>query len=207
MKSNNTVLVALFAALIVVLSLVPPIPLPAIPVPVTLQTLGAMLAGAMLPVRGRWPACCIWRWRPSACRCCRVDAAGWGLPGADRRIPDRHADRRLCHGLAGAPAGGPGAWHLGRRGGLCGRLRGRWHRGGVCLRRAWLASVAKMDLGKAALAVAVFVPGDLIKAAVAAWRRAWRASGPCRAVEARGRTHEDRNPQLTHGGFPVQVRH
>ena len=79
MKSNNTVLVALFAALIVVLSLVPPIPLPAIPVPVTLQTLGAMLAGAMLgPVRGRWPACCIWRWRPSACRCCRVDAAGWG---------------------------------------------------------------------------------------------------------------------------------
>ena len=33
----------------------------------------------------------------------------------------------------------------------------------------WLASVAKMDLGKAALAVAVFVPGDLIKAAVAAW--------------------------------------
>ena len=66
----------------------------------------------------------------------------------------------------------------------------------------WLASVAKMDLGKAALAVAVFVPGDLIKAAVAAWwRRAWRASGPCRAVEARGRTHEDRNPQLTHGAF------
>ena len=79
MKSNNTVLVALFAALIVVLSLVPPIPLPAIPVPVTLQTLGAMLAGAMLGrCAGRWPACCIWRWRPSACRCCRVDAAGWG---------------------------------------------------------------------------------------------------------------------------------
>ncbi|MEN5161841.1 biotin transporter BioY [Achromobacter spanius] len=53
MKSNNTVLVALFAALIVVLSLMPPIPMPGIPVPITLQTLGAMLAGAMLgPVRG-----------------------------------------------------------------------------------------------------------------------------------------------------------
>ena len=53
MKSNNTVLIALFAALIVVLSLMPPIPLPGIPVPITLQTLGAMLAGAMLgPVRG-----------------------------------------------------------------------------------------------------------------------------------------------------------
>ena len=47
MKSNNTVLVALFAALIVVLSLIPPIPLPGIPVPITLQTLGAMLAGAI----------------------------------------------------------------------------------------------------------------------------------------------------------------
>ena len=37
MKSNNTVLIALFAALIVVLSLMPPIPLPGIPVPITLQ--------------------------------------------------------------------------------------------------------------------------------------------------------------------------
>src|SRR3546814_10549822 len=53
MKTQDTVLIALFAALIVVLSLMPPIPLPAIPVPVTLQTLGTMLAGAMLgPVRG-----------------------------------------------------------------------------------------------------------------------------------------------------------
>ena len=53
MKSNNTVLVALFAALIVVMSLIPPVPLPGIPVPITLQTLGAMLAGAMLgPGRG-----------------------------------------------------------------------------------------------------------------------------------------------------------
>ena len=176
MKSNNTVLVALFAALIVVLSLVPPIPLPAIPVPVTLQTLGAWPGPA-----GRWPACCIWRWRPSACRCCRVDAAGWGLPGADRRIPDRHADRRLCHGLAGWQAGrlAPGpAWRA------RGRLR-RWHRGGVCLRRALAGLVAKMDLG-GALAVAVFVPGDRSAGRGPWWRRAWRASGPCRAVEARG---------------------
>ncbi|WP_195827527.1 biotin transporter BioY, partial [Bordetella pertussis] len=53
MTTKDTVLAALFAALIVVLSLMPPIPLPAIPVPVTLQTLGAMLAGAMLgPLRG-----------------------------------------------------------------------------------------------------------------------------------------------------------
>ena len=171
MKSNNTVLVALFAALIVVLSLVPPIPLPAIPVPVTLQTLGAMLAGAMLgPVRGAL-ACLLYLALAAIGLPVLPGGRGGmgGLPGADRRIPDRHADRRLCHGLAGAPAGGPGAWHLGRRGGYAVACVV----GGIAVVYAcgvpWLASVAKMDLGKAALAVAVFVPGDLIKAAVAAW--------------------------------------
>jgi biotin transport system substrate-specific component len=33
----------------------------------------------------------------------------------------------------------------------------------------WLATVAKMDLSKAALAVVVFLPGDAVKAVVAAW--------------------------------------
>ncbi|WP_188587989.1 biotin transporter BioY, partial [Achromobacter denitrificans] len=46
----------------------------------------------------------------------------------------------------------------------------------------WLAAVTKMELGKAALAVAVFLPGDLIKAVVAAWvasrvERAWPMPG------------------------------
>lgn len=39
---------ALFAALISVLALVPPIPLGFIPVPITVQTLGVMIAGAFL---------------------------------------------------------------------------------------------------------------------------------------------------------------
>ncbi|WP_195846651.1 biotin transporter BioY, partial [Bordetella pertussis] len=42
MTTKDTVLAALFAALIVVLSLMPPIPLPAIPVPVTLQRRGGL---------------------------------------------------------------------------------------------------------------------------------------------------------------------
>ncbi|MFF0945249.1 biotin transporter BioY [Kocuria sp. CPCC 205300] len=51
--TQNTVLVAVFAALIAALGLVPPITVGIIPVPITLQTLGVMLAGAMLgPVRG-----------------------------------------------------------------------------------------------------------------------------------------------------------
>ncbi|MNV83314.1 Biotin transporter BioY [compost metagenome] len=33
----------------------------------------------------------------------------------------------------------------------------------------WLASVTKMGLPKAAMAVAVFLPGDLVKTVVAAW--------------------------------------
>ncbi|MFI7496122.1 biotin transporter BioY [Kocuria sp. M4R2S49] len=51
--TQNTVLVAVFAALIAALGLVPPITVGIIPVPITLQTLGVMLAGALLgPVRG-----------------------------------------------------------------------------------------------------------------------------------------------------------
>jgi biotin transport system substrate-specific component len=49
----NTVLIAVFAALIAAMGLMPPISIGIIPVPITLQTLGVMLAGAILgPVRG-----------------------------------------------------------------------------------------------------------------------------------------------------------
>lgn len=48
MKTKELVLAALFAALIGVLGLIPPIPLGFIPVPVTAQTLGVMLAGCFL---------------------------------------------------------------------------------------------------------------------------------------------------------------
>lgn len=51
--TKDTVLVAIFAAMIAAMGLVPPITLGFIPVPITLQTMGVMLAGAMLgPVRG-----------------------------------------------------------------------------------------------------------------------------------------------------------
>ena len=200
MKSNNTVLVALFAALIVVLSLVPPIPLPAIPVPVTLQTLGAMLAGAMLgPVRGAL-ACLLY-----------LALAAIGLPV----LPGGRGGMGAFLGptggfLIGMPIGAfvtgwlarrlAGRAHLGRRGGLCGRLRGRWHRGGVCLRRA-LAGLGRQD-GPG--------QGGAGRGRVRARRSDQGSRGrlggvargaPCRAVEARGRTHETGNPQLTHGAF------
>ena len=53
MKTKDIVLISLFTALIVALSLIPPIPVPVVPVPLTLQTLGVMLTGLMLgPKRG-----------------------------------------------------------------------------------------------------------------------------------------------------------
>ncbi|CAM3017268.1 biotin transporter BioY [Paenibacillus sediminis] len=48
MKTKEMVLAALFAALVGVMGLVPAIPLGFIPVPITLQTLGVILAGCFL---------------------------------------------------------------------------------------------------------------------------------------------------------------
>lgn len=48
MKLINLIYIALFAAIVGVMAFFPPIPLPISPVPVTLQTLGVMLAGSIL---------------------------------------------------------------------------------------------------------------------------------------------------------------
>lgn len=48
MKTKDMTLVALFAAIIVVLAAIPPIPLPFSPVPITLQPLGVFLCAALL---------------------------------------------------------------------------------------------------------------------------------------------------------------
>ncbi len=51
MKIKNMLYAAMFAAIVAVLGLMPPIPLPFIPVPITLQTMGVMLAGSFLGKR------------------------------------------------------------------------------------------------------------------------------------------------------------
>jgi len=48
MRVNDIVYIALFAAITAVLGLVPPVTLPVIPVPITAQFLGVMLAGSIL---------------------------------------------------------------------------------------------------------------------------------------------------------------
>jgi biotin transport system substrate-specific component len=50
-KIREMMFTAIMAAVIAVLGLLPPIPLPFIPVPITVQTLGVMLAGSILGAR------------------------------------------------------------------------------------------------------------------------------------------------------------
>jgi len=175
MKTQDTVLIALFAALIVVLSLMPPIPLPAIPVPVTLQTLGTMLAGAMLgPVRGGL-ACLLY-----------LLLAAIGLPV----LPGGRGGLGVFFGptggfLVGMALGACVTGWLARRVAARASHAGLAVAGyvlaclvgGIAVVYAvgvpWLAAVTQMPLPKAALAVAAFLPGDLVKAVVAAWV-AWR---------------------------------
>ncbi|MGO7428305.1 biotin transporter BioY, partial [Rhizobium ruizarguesonis] len=51
MSTRDLVLTALFAAIIVALGLLPPISLGFIPVPITAQSLGVMMAGVVLGAR------------------------------------------------------------------------------------------------------------------------------------------------------------
>lgn len=51
MNTRDMVYVALFAAIFAALGLMPPIPLPFVPVPITAQTLGVMVAGSLLGAR------------------------------------------------------------------------------------------------------------------------------------------------------------
>jgi biotin transport system substrate-specific component len=50
-KTRDLAYVALFAAIVAVLGLVPPVPVAGFPVPITAQTLGVMLAGSVLGAR------------------------------------------------------------------------------------------------------------------------------------------------------------
>lgn len=51
MELNHLVYTSMFAAIMGVLGILPPIPIPISPVPITMQTLGVMLAGSILGTR------------------------------------------------------------------------------------------------------------------------------------------------------------
>lgn len=170
MNTRDIVLVALFAAIVVVLGLMPPITLGVIPVPITLQTLGVMLAGVVLGGKRGALACVL-----------VVLLVTIGLPVL--------SGGRGGLGVIAGPSGGfllgwiPGAF-------LTGYLAERFVRAGAGVARQvavfflssvaggiavvyavgipWLATVGGLGFAKAAIGSLAFVPGDLAKAVVAA---------------------------------------
>ncbi|MBB2910719.1 biotin transport system substrate-specific component [Streptosporangium becharense] len=168
--TRDVVLVALFAAFIIALGLIPPITVGIVPVPITLQTLGVMLAGVVLgPVRGMLSCALV------------MLLVVVGLPVL--------AGGRGGIGVLAGPTGGyalgwiPGAlvtgllvkyWAV--------RLTRHWARiaayalscvvGGILvvylLGVPWLSVATGVTLGKAVVGNLVFLPGDLIKAVAAA---------------------------------------
>lgn len=168
--TRDVTMVALFAAIIVALGLVPPITVGVVPVPITLQTLGVMLAGAVLgPVRGM-----------SSCALVALLTA-LGLPVL--------AGGRGGIGIFAGPTGGyvvgwiPGALVVGLlvKYWVTSRRR-RWAQvtaytlacvaGGIVVVYAfgvpWLSVAGGLPLNKAFVGGLIFLPGDLLKAVVAA---------------------------------------
>lgn len=174
MNTPDVVLIALFAAITVALGLAPRIPLAFLPVPITLQSLGPMLAGAMIgPVRGALAHVLV------------VLLVALGLPvlaGGSGGLGM----------LAGPTAGFIFGWILAAfvTGLLCKMwigqgtrgARGKWSQIGLIFAACviggilvlylcgaiWLAIVTGMGFLKAITGVAAFIPGDLVKAAFAA---------------------------------------
>ncbi|MCE1236733.1 MAG: biotin transporter BioY [Hyphomicrobiales bacterium] len=169
MTTRDLGYVALFAALIVALGIVPAIPL-AGGVPITLQSLGVMLAGLILgPKRGALAAIVV------------IALVGLGLPVL--------AGGRGGLGVYAGPTAGflfgwaPAAFVTGFLAMRLDRaetaaaarfagLFGAGVAGSIALLYvcgiAWLAFVTKLGLSKAFFVSLPFVPGDLVKAAVAA---------------------------------------
>lgn len=166
--------IALFTALTVVFAIIPPIPVPVIPVPLTLQTLGVMLAGLVLGPRLALFAMLLY-----------VLLAAIGLPV----LPGGRGGLAVFAGPTGGFLLGfiPGAWVVGwmamRARQLSDKKRSTVQVFAANLTAAiaggalvvylvgvpWLAMIADMPLSKAIFAVAVFVPGDLLKGFIAAY--------------------------------------
>ena len=169
MTTRDIVLTALFAAIIVVLGLLPPITLGFIPVPITAQTLGVMLAGCILGAK-----------RGAAAVLLVLLLAAIGLPVL--------SGGRGGLSVFATPSTG---YHIGWVFGafVCGLIAERLVKesqselsqfagflvasvvGGIAVVYLfgipWLAYAAGMTFANAATASLAFVPGDLIKAVVA----------------------------------------
>lgn len=169
MNTRDIVLIALFAAIIVVLGLLPPITLGFIPVPITAQSLGVMLAGCILGAR-----------RGAAAVLLVLLLVAIGLPVLS-------GGRGGLAVFAGPTAGYLVGWVFGAF--VCGLVAERLVReeqpelsqflsflaaaviGGIgvvyLFGMPWLAYMSGKAFFQTAAASLVFLPGDLVKAFVA----------------------------------------
>ncbi|MEM7770370.1 MAG: biotin transporter BioY [Cyanobacteria bacterium P01_A01_bin.37] len=165
MTTRDLVYVALFAALVAALGLIPPIPLPFSPVPITTQSLGVMLAGALLGARRGGLALVLFL---------VLVAVGFPLLSGGR-------------GGFGVFLGPSGGFLIGFPTGAftIGWLVERWWKrlnlglailanvtGGIgviyALGIPWLAFAGDMSVANAAVGSMAFIPGDVVKAVIAA---------------------------------------
>lgn len=160
MSTRDIVFVALFAALTAALGLFPPVTLPVIGVPITAQSMGVMLAGAIAGAA-----------RGGAALALFVLLVCAGLP--------LMAGGRGGLGIVMGPGGGfvlmwpVAAFVIGFLYERSLRTLTVWKEvlilvlGGVVLTYAvgipWIAAVARVDLAKAAIGSAWFLPGDAVK--------------------------------------------
>ncbi|MFB2550867.1 biotin transporter BioY [Ensifer soli] len=169
MTTRDIVLTALFAAIVVVLGLLPPITLAFIPVPITAQSMGVMLAGCILGARRAMLAYALFvllvviglpvlsggrgglaiLQGPTG-----GYIVGWILGAfvtgliAERLVREGQSELRQIAGFATAAiVGGIGVVYL--------------------LGIPWLSAVTGTPLGAALIGNLAFIPGDLVKAAVA----------------------------------------
>jgi biotin transport system substrate-specific component len=166
MNNRDIVYIAVFAALVGALGLLPPIPLPFLPVPITAQTLGVMLAGSFLGSKRGGFALLLF-----------LALVAIGLPIL--------SGGRGGIGVFMGPSGGfllafPIAAFV--IGWLFERSPQRSRNvgfailfnllGGIVVLYSigipWLAIAAQMSLAKAAIGSAAFIPGDVMKAVIAA---------------------------------------
>jgi biotin transport system substrate-specific component len=165
MKTRDLAYVALFAALTAVLGLLPAIPVSALPVPITAQTLGVMLAGAVLGAKRGFLALLLF-----------LVLVAVGLPLLS-------GGRGGLSVFVGPSAGFLYSWPLGAL--VTGLLvEAMWRRlnvvtalvatvvGGIgvvyLVGIPFISLYAGTSLADAALGSLVFVPGDLVKAVLAA---------------------------------------
>jgi len=166
LSTKDIVYIALFAAVIAAMALIPPIPVPVIPVPITAQTLGVMLAGSILG-----------GWRGMLAVLLFLALVALGLP----LLPGGRGGMSV---FAGPTAGFLFGWPLGAL--VVGLLMERfWGKvdivlafifnviGGIAVIYAfgigWLVLMVGADPLTVVTGTAAFIPGDLIKAGIAAF--------------------------------------